>query len=156
MNPFAFIEKHFDKIVSAMQFKRHSVNYIPTEVKLNGRPVICGEGSLYLGKSVKINSGLRFNSIGGQTKTIFNIAKGTFIRIGNNVGISNSALVAKGPGITVEDDVMIGGSCKIYDSDFHSTNFEERMADTGTKTGSVIIHRGAFVGAHSIRTCIQQ
>lgn len=47
---------------------------------------------------------------------------------------------------------MIGGNCKIYDNDFHSLDFNERMGtvDLWSKTCPVVIKDGAFIGAHTI------
>lgn len=51
----------------------------------------------------------------------------------------------------IEDNVFIGGSCKIYDNDFHPISMEKRISffdDIPNKP--VLIKRGAFIGAHSI------
>ena len=55
--------------------------------------------------------------------------------------------------LVLEDDVMIGGSCCIYDSDFHSLKSVNRSLtkqDNDIHHKPVIIKRGAFIGAHSI------
>lgn len=39
---------------------------------------------------------------------------------------------------------------KIYDTDFHWTDYEARMNQQGSKTAPVIIKSGAFIGGHSI------
>lgn len=71
------------------------------------------------------------------------------IKIGNNVQFSNLVLNAANY-IEIDDDVMIGGGCRIFDTDFHSINYEKRMhiPDNSIKTGSVIIRKGVFIGAH--------
>lgn len=116
-----------------------------------GSMFIRGTGRITLGDHVRINSCRETNPIGGDTKTIL-FAKGTGeILIGNHVGISNAAIVAMDK-IEIEDDVMIGANCKIYDHDFHSVNYEERMqpGEVGVKAKPVKIKKGAFVGAHTI------
>ena len=90
-------------------------------------------GNIEIGRNVSINSGYKYNPIGGSDRTIlFTHGNGKII-IGNNVGISNSAIVAA-DNITIEDNVMIGGNCKIYDTDFHSIKNEHRMQKPDTHT----------------------
>ena len=71
--------------------------------------------------------------------------------IGDHCGISNSALFCFQE-IQIGNYVMIGGGCKIYDSDFHSLILENRISilDTDIKSRTVNIKEGAFIGAHSI------
>ena len=47
---------------------------------------------------------------------------------------------------------MIGADCKIYDWDFHSIRYRDRMAkpDTTVASKPVEIKDGAWIGAHSI------
>jgi acetyltransferase-like isoleucine patch superfamily enzyme len=78
------------------------------------------------------------------------------LRIGNNVGISNSTIFCKNS-IIIEDNVLIGANCKIYDSDFHSVDYNDRIEffinnqiDTKAKTASIHIKRGAWIGGHCI------
>lgn len=120
--------------------------------KINGYIyMVADHGAIVFGKNVRINSSLRSNPIGGSDKTVLFAEPGAQIRIGNNVGISNSSFHAA-QCITIEDDVMIGGGCCIYDSDFHSISYGKRMQcpDPDIKTVPVLIKRGAFIGAHSI------
>lgn len=121
-----------------------------TALRINGRIYALGS-NISFGNGVSINSGYKFNPIGGNGKTLFITYGDGKIRIGNNVGISNTAIVAT-QSITIEDNAMIGGSCKIYDTDFHSVQYEYRMEkpDTHIKAAPVVIKEGAFIGAHSI------
>jgi acetyltransferase-like isoleucine patch superfamily enzyme len=117
---------------------------------IKGQIFITGHGVLRLGSGVRINSSLSSNPIGGDTRCIFSMDSGTVISIGNNVGISNSALICKEK-ITIADNVIIGGGCKIYDSDFHSLDFDIRMSrEDIPKKAEVVIKNGAFIGGHSI------
>lgn len=141
-----------DRLINRFTFIRFRPEYAAYPV-LNGRlKLYRGKGAVIrFGRNVRINSGTRFNPIGGDTVTILYAQPGAVISIGDNCGISNSALIAR-TSITLEDDVMIGGGCKIYDNDFHSIHYEERMSspDPGIKTKPLLIRQGAFIGAHSI------
>lgn len=112
---------------------------------------IRGTGKISIGNDVTINSCLETNPIGGSTKAILYAKKNGFIKIGNHVGISNTAIVSLSK-IIIEDDVLIGGNCKIYDNDFHSLEYGVRMlpGDVGVKTKPIHIKCGAFIGGHSI------
>lgn len=116
-----------------------------------GKIFIRGRGIISLGNGVIINSCCETNPIGGGYKTILFAKETGRICIGNNVGISNTAIVAL-KSITIENNVMIGGNCKIYDHDFHSVYYHERMqaSDPGIKSAPVLIKQGAFIGAHCI------
>ena len=138
------------RIFNHYKLKSYNVSH-GKNLCINGKIDIYGASCIDIGDNVTLNSDIIFNPIGGMSGMIIYSA-GDGIKIGNNTGISNSALVSRGSGIFIEDDVMIGGSCKIYDTDFHSLNFTERMRypDPGVKVGKVVIKRGAFIGAHSI------
>lgn len=116
-----------------------------------GKIFIRGRGVISLGDRVTINSCCETNPIGGGYKTVLFAKETGRICIGNNVGISNTAIVAL-KSITIENDVMIGGNCKIYDHDFHSVYFKERMQiyDPGIKSSPILIKQGVFIGAHCI------
>ena len=120
-------------------------------LQINGRVIIRGTGKIILGDNIKINSGLWYNPIGGDNKTIFFTKETGLIKVGNNVKMSNSAIVSADC-IEIEDCVMLGGGCKIYDTDFHSLEFRERMSekDAGETKSRVKIKKGAFLGAHVI------
>lgn len=116
-----------------------------------GRVFVRGRGRIQIGDNVTINSCRECNPIGGDTKTILYAKVNSVINIGNGVGISNSAIVSMKE-IVIEDDVLIGGNCKIYDHDFHSIEYEKRIleGDLDIKSAPIHIKRGAFIGAHCI------
>lgn len=144
---FVLLERYFIYLINILKLKHKRITY-GKDLCLNGIPVIAGNVSF--GDNCRINSGMKFNPIGGDSKTILYAQEGK-IQLGNNVGISNSALVSR-CSIIIEDDVRIGGSCKIYDTDFHSLNLENRLKshDQDIASKPVVIKRGAFIGAHSI------
>ncbi len=119
-------------------------------LKFHGKLFVRGRGKISIGSNVIINSSMESNPIGGDARTIFYIKQGAKLEIGNNVGISNSAFYSESS-IKIEDNVLIGNSCKIYDSNFHSLNFLDRRSHNETPVSKpVIIKKDAFIGAHSI------
>lgn len=120
--------------------------------KIEGRVyIVCSPLKISFGKNVRINSSLRSNPIGGSTRTILFAKPEGVITIGDNVGISNSCIFASQK-VTIGNNVLIGGDCKIYDTDFHSVYYNYRMEkpDTHVKSAPISIGDGVFIGAHSI------
>lgn len=124
---------------------------VGSNLQINGRLHLVSNtaGGIQIGDRVRINSRRSSNPIGGDIKTIL-FAKGNGrISIGNDCGISNATLFAC-DSITVGSNVLIGGSVKIYDTDFHWLDYERRISEQGGENRPVVIKDGAFVGAHTI------
>lgn len=112
---------------------------------------IAKSGKFLIGQDFIMNNILASNPIGRNQKCIFFVDKDAELIIGNNVGISGTALVAHKK-ITIEDNVKIGGGVCIYDTDFHSLDSAVRSSEMdykNTKCASVLIKKNAFIGAHS-------
>ena len=130
--------------------KYRKVEY-ETYPRISGKLFITGSGALKLGKNVRFNSCRSANPIGGDDRVVLSIAQNTCMQIGDNTGISNSAIIC-GDHINIGSNVHIGGGVKIYDSNFHSLKADHR-AKKGNDiplTAAVIIGNGCFIGAHSI------
>ncbi|MCC8060601.1 MAG: hypothetical protein LIO81_07185 [Clostridiales bacterium] len=101
-------------------------------LRINGRLYVVANtpNGIRIGNNVQINSRKKSNPIGGDTQTIL-FAKGNGkITIGDNCGISNSTLFAC-DSISIGSDVLLGGSVKIYDTDFHWLDFDRRISELG-------------------------
>lgn len=118
---------------------------------INGKLFISNNGKIKIGHNFKANSGKKANPIGGDSVLRLVVGKGAELIIGNNVGISNSTFVCKSR-IEIGNYVYIGGSCKIWDTDFHSLDPIERMhnGDKKVKTAPISINDYAFIGGSSI------
>lgn len=123
----------------------------PNDLQVQGRIRIYGRGRIEIGKQVRINSCELANPIGGSTHAVFNTGINGSIYIGDNTAISNCAIVAFDR-VTVGKNVRIGGSCCIYDTDFHSLTLSKRLLprDDDIAVCPVEICDGAFIGAFSI------
>lgn len=122
-------------------------------VLVSGRIFIRNEGKIHIGVGTRINSASWTNPIGGNDRTYLQIMRGGVLSIGDNSGISNTAITVA-ESVNIGRNVFIGAGCKIYDTDFHPIEAEFRFGDTAditrTKTKRIIIGDGAFIGGHSI------
>lgn len=116
---------------------------------VSGFIFIRGRGKIIIGRNVMLISGRKSNPLGGETKLCLVVSKGATLKIGNNCGISNSVLIST-KSITIEDNVLIGNGCKIYDTDFHPILPEDRLAKKVPKSSPILIKSNAFIGAHTI------
>ncbi|MDA3779217.1 MAG: acyltransferase [Bacteroidales bacterium] len=107
-------------------------------------------GVIEIGDKLNLNSGKKYNPIGGDTLTRLIVEKNGMLKIGNNVGVSNSTIYCVNS-ITIEDNVLIGGSCKLWDSDFHSLNPTIRGTNKDIPISKpIVIKKNAFIGSNSI------
>lgn len=132
-------------------FRLNDIQYAKG-LKISGIPKVdvTRRGTVKIGDNLHINSGERFNVIGRQQKTIFWV-EGE-LTIGNNVGMSSTALICNHK-ITIGNDVKIGGGTCIYDTDFHNLDPEIRKSPALDKKTSgkseVILEDNTFIGAHT-------
>lgn len=145
---FYQIRTALNEIYNRWQLNIGNVQFEKTLI--SGRiTIINSGGKIEIGNGCMFNSGKGHNPIGGDTVCRL-VSYGGIIKLGNRVGISNSTIVSR-ESVIIEDDVFIGGSCKIYDNDFHSINMEKRVyLSNEIPCKPVHIKRGAFIGAHTI------
>lgn len=140
-----------ESIINGFTLKRRHVEHDST-LKINGLIRVFGHGRIAIGTNVKINSKESTNpGLGACSHTVFSVPSGELI-IGNRVGMSNVAITCVEK-VVIEDDVLLGGGVKIYDTDFHSLNHEKRGKGRDIDipiTRPVVIKKNAFIGAHAI------
>ena len=143
----------FQALQNRFTFAANGVIFSGRPGEVNGHVQVqkSSAGRIEIGEGFRCNSGKAYNAIGGDTRTVLKTIGRGEIRIGKNVGISNSAIVAASS-VTIGDHVMIGGGCRIWDTDFHPLSYEERSAsfEAPGETAPVCIREGAFIGAGSI------
>lgn len=136
-------------IINYFNLKRKHIK-VGSNFKLRGYLLIQGTGMTNIGNNVTIYSKYSVNPI-GRNRTILQVMNNAQLLIGNHVGISHANICCHKK-IEIDDDVLIGGGAKIYDTDFHSLEYKKRMEspDLNVKILSIHINKGAFIGAHSI------
>jgi acetyltransferase-like isoleucine patch superfamily enzyme len=153
---FGFLFKIFKKMMTAFNLLYNMFFFKVMKVRvtdnpnINGRVFIRNKGVIEIAKHCIINSNFESNPIGGGYFTSMIVSDTGRISIGENVGISNSYFYSKSS-IHIGSNVMIGSGCRVYDTDFHSINLNERLLPSdGGVSRPVVIEDGAFIGGSSI------
>lgn len=141
-----------NKLITRFLFYVNHVDY--KQFYTNGIPFlnIIPGGKFVIMNNFKMNNGNLGNPIGRPQKCTFVVASNGELIIGENVGISSTAIVAHS-NIKIGNNVKIGGGVCIYDTDFHSLDPDlrkNRGTDISNKNNKpVTIGDNVFVGAHS-------
>lgn len=163
MRIFQFFFRSYKRIIRGIM---GGVNYILTVIafrgngikfsrfRTGGRPyvMVARGGNLKIGCNFAMNNGIKHNPIGMPQPCTFFVDRGCTLTIGDNVGISQTALVAHAD-LTIGDNVKIGGGTCIYTSDFHSLDATIRASKDDQKyrvSKPVIIEHDAFIGARCL------
>ena len=120
-------------------------------VFINGRLILGGTKKIIISDDVYINSRIKANPIGGNLNSMFKTNGDGNIFIGKKCRISNVSICSYSF-VKIEDNVYIGGDVRIYDTDFHSMNYDKRISDNDNDVCSkpVVIKSGSFIGASAI------
>ncbi|MCR4648554.1 MAG: acyltransferase [Lachnospiraceae bacterium] len=112
---------------------------------------ISPKSDFHIGENVIIRSHWRNNPAGGgQNKCIITVNQGAKLDIGRNVGISNSTIYCSKE-IEIQENVLIGVNCVIYDTDFHSVVADYRInGNRNIQKEKVTLKRGSWIGGHCI------
>lgn len=136
------------RIVNTYQFRLKKVS-LGREHYLLGRIQVVNRGVIQIGERSLI-SGAK-SSIGFSDSCCFTTESAGRISIGDEFAMSNSAIYCR-KAVTIGNHVMIGGGCKIYDTDFHSLDIRYRGKSEDKAhavSKSVIIEDDVFIGAGS-------
>jgi acetyltransferase-like isoleucine patch superfamily enzyme len=122
---------------------------------------VCGQlflrpaagGSIKFGDNVTVVSRFLSNSVGITNPTFLECIVTGRIEIGNNTGFTSTIMSARQL-IKIGNYVKIGGNVRIFDHDYHSTNYLHRRNyysdQEHVKSEEVIIEDDVFIGANSI------
>jgi len=112
---------------------------------------IYNKGECWIGEDFYFNVGKKFTPIGGDIICRLIILNKGILKIGKNVGISNSTIFTSKE-IIIGDNVLIGGGCRIWDTDFHTLDPYIRIKeqDNNIISKPVKIENNVFIGGGSI------
>lgn len=140
------------EIVTRILLKGNGVMYKDLHTKGIPYVMVARGGRMQVGKNFRMNNGITGNPIGCYQRCTFFVDRNATLTIGENVGMSQAALICH-MSITVGNNVKIGGGVCVYDTDFHSLDPQIRKSKEDMKHKAmepVVIHDNAFIGAHSI------
>lgn len=140
----SYTARNYYYLYNRLKLKIHGIKF-QDNIKINGKFYIQNDGMIEMGNNIYINSSIASNMLGGSSFSSLVTSKNASIKIGNNVGISNSSITAHKE-IVIEDNVLIGNGCKIFDTDFHSININSKKIEKQ----KVLIEKNAFIGANSV------
>lgn len=123
-------------------------------VSTNGLPYLYlyRGGNMVIGKGFRMNNGTHGNPIGCFQKCTLIVDAGATLTIGDNVGISQTALIAA-DNISIGRNVKIGGGTCVWTTDFHSLDPRIRTSSKDIHhraKAPVVIKDNAFIGAKVI------
>lgn len=151
-----FLYNPFCHAVTSIILRGNNVQY--KNFSTNGFPIITldrKKSKISIGKNLRMNNGNANNCIGFSAPCTLTAINGGNIHIGDNVGMSQSALCAIGADIIIGNYTLLGGGVKIYTSDFHSLDYLDRRDyrekdKKNRHNASVMIGNDCFIGAGSI------
>ncbi len=147
-----YVNKPIDYLLTHVIFYLNGVSYSSFNNYGIPRINVSLGGKFTLGSNFRSNNREMANPIGRFHRCSFIVGRTATLKIGNNVGISSTAIVCHNS-IEIGDNVIIGGNVVIYDTDFHSLNSKDRLETKSDKIRAnckpVKIGNSVFIGAHS-------
>lgn len=142
------VTSHLKEIFFKLYFKKKNVSI--KNFRINGFPQIKNKGFISIGDGLFCQSGHKLNPIGNAFITRIIVSKQGKLVLGKNVGISNTSIYCTKE-ITLGNNVMIGGGTKIWDTDFHSIDYNDRLnGDSNIVSKKIIIEDNVFIGGFTI------
>lgn len=131
-----------------IRMKRHGISYGKNVITYNAIP------TLNVSKRSKclFEDGVVFQNYSNtswSSKNYIYVHEGATLTIGKNTGLNGSFINCK-ECIIIGENVKIGGTCKIYDNNFHSTDYNKRRDPNEDRedviSSPIKIGNDAFIG----------
>ena len=149
----SYIQNIYSYWATYLHFVGNGVRFFSFKTK--GVPYVVvarGGGVVSIGKNFKMNNGDKGNPIGCYERCTLFVNRGSELIIGDNVGISQTALISH-CSLRIGNNVKIGGGSCIYTTDFHSLDPDVRISNEdiiNRKSAPVVIGDNVFIGAKCI------
>lgn len=116
-----------------------------------GRISVIGSGKIVIGDNFCMTSGEHINPISSNLQaSFFTDSPEAQIRIGNNVGMSSPRIWIH-KGLTIGDNVKIGGGVLLIDTDCHPVDYVvRRTSNEETCSAPIVIKDDVWIGAQCI------
>lgn len=148
------IKRKLNSQIAINELLRHNVKFNPHRCCFNGHTYLSihKECDIIIGDYFIANSGIDASIDCGNGCKI-SVMKGAKLVIGEFSGMTNSVIQCHKE-IIIGNYVNIGAGCIIMDSNFHSTDWHDRLDRRkdveNRKNASIKIGDVVFIGAHSI------
>lgn len=121
------------------------------DISIIGRISIIGSGKIVIGDNFCMTSGEHINPISSNIQaSFFTDSPNAQIRIGDNVGMSSTRIWIH-EGLTIGNNVKIGGGVLLIDTDCHPVDYlVRRTSNEGTGYAPIVIEDDVWIGAQSI------
>ena len=131
-------------------FRKKGVKY-GRNLSVLGRISVIGSGKIVIGDNFCMTSGEHINPISSNLQaSFFTDSPEAQIRIGNNVGMSSTRIWIH-KGLTIGDNVKIGGGVLLIDTDCHPVDYVvRRTSNEETCSAPIVIKDDVWIGAQSI------
>ena len=159
-NPIRSLENLVWNIKARVQFAIRGVSW-PKNLTVLGPLGLSAGGEISLGANITIVNHSKYNRAGINHPTQLVAAPGAALVIGNKVGISGASIFCTNS-IVIGNHVLIGASCRIYDTDFHPVDHMDRrmikeppsapvtIEDDVWLCANVTVLKGVTIGARSV------
>ena len=154
------ISSSFWRFRARLQFAVRGVRW-PRSFLVRGPLGLSAAGEIVIGENVSVVNLSKYNRAGINHPTQLVAARGGTLTIGDKVGISGASIFCT-ESIVIGNFVLIGASCRIYDTDFHAVNYLDRRVHKKAASAPVTIEedvwlcanvtvlKGVTIGARSI------
>lgn len=151
---FRRVKNYWWQLVSEGQLLMNNVDFELGKIRFDGRSLLRFEkdSKVSIGKFFTIRSGIDSDTIGNRSHSIIFVKNGATLKIGDYSGISNTAIYCH-CSIKIGNHVNIGAGTQIFDTDFHSLSWKDRLDKTDLtkrKMKPVQIDDLVFIGADSL------
>jgi len=133
-------------------FIANGIDY--STINVLGIPIVqvARNGKCKIGEKFTCVNDAKFSTLGINRRCKLLVYPRAILKIGNNVSMSNTTIVAT-KFVEIRNNVMIGGGVIIVDSDFHSlnpTHWHTSADELCMKSSAVIINDNVFIGMNTI------
>ena len=131
-------------------FRKRGISF-GDNMSIMGRISVVGSGKIVIGDNFCMTSGEHINPISSNLQTsFFTDSPNAKIQIGDNVGMSSTRIWIH-DGLTIGNNVKIGGGVLLIDTDCHPIDYlVRRNSNEGTCSAPIVIEDDVWIGAQCI------
>ncbi len=130
-------------------FKAQNIYYKDIPI-IRGPLKIINKGKCFLGSGLVFNSSFLSNPMGLNKQCSIFVEKNGTLRIDDYSGFSGVSIFCKND-IKIGKNLFCGGNVNIWDTDFHSLNYQLRRThdEDSVSSAPILIGNDVFIGANS-------